>query len=53
MTNLGLIHFLIGSPLNINANNKQNKFEVHIFKNVAKMTSNLPEIVQDAAFAQS
>ena len=41
-------------PININANaDEQNKFEVHILNNVAKMTNYLPKIGQDATFVQT
>ena len=38
MINLGLIYFEfeISLPIDINANDGRNKFEVHVFKNVAK-----------------
>ena len=36
MVNLGPIDFQLGLPLNIKKNDGQNKFEVHILKNVAK-----------------
>ena len=48
MANLGLIHFEIGLPINIVANVGQNKFEVHILQNVAKMTNYLPKMGQYA-----
>ena len=51
MANLGLIHFWIGLPININANEGQNKFEVHILQNVAKMTNYTSKIGQDATLA--
>ena len=53
MANLGLIHFYIGLPININANEGQNKFEVYILKNVAKMTNYLPKMGQDTTFART
>ena len=53
MANLGLIHFYISFPDNINANNGQNKFQVQILKNVAKMTNYLPKMGQDATFART
>ena len=37
----------------VNVNNGQDKFEVHILKNVAIMTNHLPKMSQDATFAQS
>ena len=39
MINLGPIDFLLGLLLNINVNNGQNKFEVHIFKKMAKIAN--------------
>ena len=36
MVNLGPIDFQIWLPPNINVNDRQNKFEVHISKNIAK-----------------
>ena len=53
MANLGLSHFSIGLPLNINANEGQNKFEVHILQNVTRMTNYLPKMGQDATFART
>ena len=52
MVNLGPIDFQLGWPLNINGNDRQNKFEVHISKHVAKMANFRPKIGQDATFAQ-
>ena len=46
VVNLGAIEFQIGLCLNINVDDTQNKFEVHISKNVR------PKIGQDATFAQ-
>ena len=37
MANLGLIDFKLGLYIKVNVNTGQNKFEVHISKNVAKM----------------
>ena len=37
MANLGLIDFKLGLYIKVNVNNGQNKFEVHISKNVAKI----------------
>ena len=37
MADLGLIDSKLGLYIKINVNNGQNKFEVHISKNVAKM----------------
>ena len=42
---------LIGFVLNINVNDGQNKFEVHISINMAKIANFLSKIVQDAIFA--
>ena len=53
MANSGLIHFKIGLPFNINANDRQNKFAVHILQNVAKMTNYLPKMGQGATFART
>ena len=39
MADLGLIDSKLGLYIKINVNNGQNKFEVHISKNVAKMTN--------------
>ena len=39
MVILGPIDFLFGLPLNINVNDWQNKFEVDILKNVAKIAN--------------
>ena len=50
--NLGPIVFQLGLPLNMNGNDGQNKFEVYISKNVAKMANFRPEIGQDATFHQ-
>ena len=49
IANLGLIHLWIELPININANDRQNKFEIHKLQNVAKMINNLPKMGQDAA----
>ena len=53
MATLGLIHLYIGLPININANDGQNKFEVHILKYVAKITNYLPIMGKDATFVQT
>ena len=37
MANLGLTDFKLGLYIKVNVNAGQNKFEVHISKNVAKM----------------
>ena len=51
MINLGPIDFLLGLLLNINVNNGQNKFEVHILKNMARIANFQPKLGQDATFA--
>ena len=44
MANLGLIDFKLGLYIKVNVNARQNKFEVHISKNVAKMAVLWPKI---------
>ena len=44
MANLGLIDFKLGLYIKVNVNAGQNKFEVHISKNVAKMAVLWPKI---------
>ena len=44
MANLGLIDFKLGVYIKVNVNTGQNKFEVHISKNVAKMAVLWPKI---------
>ena len=53
MVNLGPINFQLCLPLkvNVNGNDGQNKFEVHITKNVANMADFRPKLGQDATFA--
>ena len=46
MANLGLIDFKLGLYIKVNVNNGQNKFEVHISKNVAKIAILWPKIGQ-------
>ena len=46
MADLGLIDFKLGVYIKVNVNNGQNKFEVHISKNVAKMAILWPKIGQ-------
>ena len=46
MADLGLIDFKLGLYIKVNVNNGQNKFEVHISKNVAKMAILWPKIGQ-------
>ena len=44
MANFGLIDFKLGLYIKVNVNAGQNKFEVHISKNVAKMAVLWPKI---------
>ena len=44
------INFQLGLAINININDRQNKFEVHISKNVAKIAKFRPKIGHDAIF---
>ena len=44
MANLGLINFKLGLYIKVNVNAGQNKFKVHISKNVAKMAVLWPKI---------
>ena len=37
MANLGMIDFKLGLYIKVQVNIRQNKFEVHILKNLAKM----------------
>ena len=46
IANLGLIDFKLGLYIKVNVNSWQNKFEVHISKNVAKMAVLWPKIGQ-------
>ena len=46
MADLGLIEFKLGLYIKITVNDWQNKFEVHISKNVAKMAILWPKIGQ-------
>ena len=39
MVNLDQIDFLVGLPLNINVNDGQNKFDVHISKYMVKIVN--------------
>ena len=43
MANLGLIDFKLGLYINVNVNDEQNKFQVHISKLLAKMAINRPD----------
>ena len=52
MVNLGPIYFQPVLPININGNDGQYKFEVHIIsEKVAKMANFRPKIGHDATFA--
>ena len=51
MVNLGPIYFSLGLSLNVYVNDGQNKFEVHISINMAKIANFKPKIGQDATFA--
>ena len=51
MVNLGPIDFQLDLLVNIKETKWQNKFEVHISKNVAKMANFRPKIGQEATFA--
>ena len=51
VVSLGPIDFQLSLPLNINGNEGQNKFEVPISKNVARMANFRPKLGQDAIFA--
>ena len=46
MVFLGTIDFLFVLPINLNVNYEQNKFEVNILKNVAKIANSRPKIGQ-------
>ena len=50
MVNMGPINFLLSLPLNINAYDGQDKFEVHISKNMANIANFQPKIGQDTIF---
>ena len=51
IVNLGPIDFKLGVPVNINVNDGQNKFEVHMSKNMAKIVNFQPKTGQDTTFA--
>ena len=51
MVNLCPIYFQIGLPLNINVNEGQNKFEIFISTNMAKIANFQPKICHDTIFA--
>ena len=46
MANLGLLDFKLGLYIKVNVNDRQNKFEVHILKHLAKMAINWYKIGQ-------
>ena len=46
MANVGLIDFKLGLYINVNVNEGQNKFQVHILKHLAKMAINWHKISQ-------
>ena len=46
MANLGLLDFKLGLYIKVNVNDRQNKFEVHILKHLAKMAINWHKIGQ-------
>ena len=50
MVSLDAIDFKLGLPLNINVNNGQNKFDVHISKKMARIAYFQQKIGQDATF---
>ena len=50
MINLGPIYFQIGLPLNNHVDDGQNKFKVHISKNMDKIANFQPKIGQDTNF---
>ena len=47
MANLGVIDFKLGLYIKVNVNTGQNKFEVHISKNVAKLMAVLSLMAQN------
>ena len=51
MAKLSPIDFKFGLHINIKENDGQNRFEVHISKNVAKMANFWPKIGPDTTFA--
>ena len=51
VVNLGPIDFKLDFPLNINVNEGQNKFEVHVSKTMAKIANFQPKIGPDVTFA--
>ena len=52
MANLGLIDFKHGLYIKVNVYVRQNKFEVHISKYLAKMAINWQQNRPDATFGQ-
>ena len=46
VANLGLIDFKFGLYINVNVNDRQNKFEVHISKRLSKMAINWHKLGQ-------
>ena len=52
LVNLSPIDFLLGLPLDINANDGQNKFEIHISINMERITNYQPKIGQDATLIE-
>ena len=51
LADFGLIDSKLGLYIKVNVNHGQNKFEVHISKNVAKMAQNRPAPLWRARFA--
>ena len=52
MANLGPVDFSLGFHLNITVNDGQNKFEVLISINMARIANSQSKIGQDATFSQ-
>ena len=53
MTNLGLIDLILSLYIKVNVNDRQNKFEVHISKHLAKMAINWHKIGQMPLFGKN
>ena len=53
MVNLGPINDQLGLPFNFDINDGQNKFELKISKDLAKMSNFRPKIGQDVTLAKS
>ena len=53
MTNLGLIDLILRLYIKVNVNDRQNKFEVHISKHLAKMAINWHKIGQMPLFGKN